>query len=194
MSWLSSWLNNEPQRDAINRSKNLAKDQADWYKNIFSDTRQDISSGVDSAKLNRTGMYEGQKSLLDNFYESQQGPMMSMMNQIRDSGRNQAARSGLIGGGQEAAYTEPMLQKLGNDIASQAANTQMNLFGNYSQDMAGLDQMQIQGLNQLLSSSMGGLQGANQSQAAIAGQSVAGPFDNILGLIGAGADVAGLFI
>jgi len=27
MSWLSSWLNNEPQRDAINRSKNLAKEK-----------------------------------------------------------------------------------------------------------------------------------------------------------------------
>ena len=183
MSWLSSWLNNEPARDAQNRQNDLAKKQAEQNTNLFQSTSGTALAGLDQdAAAART-------SLMD-LFNKQGGIFQNMLGDITTAGRNMAAQSGLIGGTQEGDWT----RKAVSDVANQM---QANMAG----QLAGLNQNvmgQRQGIFQSLLGNYGQMANqGQQNQLATTGQYQAGPLDNLLGGIGKvvqiGSGIAGLF-
>jgi len=125
--------------------------------------------------MQNANFLKGQNLLYD-FYKGQRSPVQTMLQDVRESGRDMAAKSGLIGGGQEAMYVEPTVQKIGQQAQADWANAQLNLFGNYMGQQAALDQANLSRFGALAQGALGQAGGAGQQHISTLGQ-----YSNIAG-------------
>lgn len=144
MSWLSQFLGIDAQaaqEDAINRQQEQQRGQMDWAKNEYGNVynrMEESMSGYGTAAGKEAqyltdlggGLDEwGRSSMatLDTTGEEMRTEFRGALEDIYSEGRNQAARSGLIGGFQEGQNTAPAIAALGRSYATNLATMKQNI-------------------------------------------------------------------
>lgn len=212
MSWLSDWLSRETEKAAISETQRQAQANRELFQNLFTQLRGEattakttaqerLGAGGKAAQARLTGGIEESKTALQNFLTGQGGFFQQRIGDVMTAGRQQAAKSGLIGGGQEAGIVNPALENIAAQFGQQGLAAQMQHSGMALRSQSGLDQFlmgaqgaldigSLQAINQLTSGALGGLSGAQQSELGALGTYGSSPFDKLLQ---AGATVGGFF-
>lgn len=176
ISALGSYLGGQQQASAMQSQQQAAARQAQQWRDLYENLVGRGESAFSQARqMQDINLLKGQNLLYD-FYKGQRSPVQTMLQDVRESGRETAARSGLIGGGQEAMYVEPSVQRIGQQAQSDWARAQLNLFGNYMGQQTALEQANLARLGNLAQGALGQAGSAGEQQISALGQ-----YPNILG-------------
>lgn len=204
MSWLSSWLFNEPATDAANRATNAAQQQQGQsrqdmlsflksglgqYESAMSNLQSDYGAGM--SMLNKG--YQSSSNLLQSFLTGQEGITNKVINDTLLATRRQQSSSGLYGGLQETMASTPAIQNALQNFQGQVLQSKLGLEEQNTQNQMGLLQFLMGAQNNLYGGmaglygqAMGGAQqqyaSASTSAVNAAGMYSQGPLANILDL------------
>ena len=144
MSWLSAVLGgigigpDSESSKAQGNQRRQGEQQLDFFKDMFADQgakREDqFNSGIGSLNSSLTSSrgklseeMVGARGRLKDLFTSQRGQFQGMLGDVQDAGRQQASRTGLIGGGQEGSIVNPAVQRLGESFGTMASQAQLGL-------------------------------------------------------------------
>lgn len=209
MSWLSSWLMNEPATDAANRAANAARSQQQQAR---SDVKSYLTQGQSAYQnlINYLGGYEtksksilakgfaSQSDILDQFLNQEESSMVkSIQDTLTEVNRQQSA-SGLYGGFQNTLKSSPAITDAVQNFLSTALSAKLGLAGEYTQNQLGISNNVLQYLagaqsgmanlyGSAASGAFGGLNTASQNVVQSAGMyNSSNPFSTILSTLGLG--------
>jgi hypothetical protein len=167
------------QRNAIAGQQQSARDQLAAMTSLFNSLKGQQADAYGTAKSDLT-------TGLNNFYSASKGPLMDLLTTVREQGRNFAAQSGLIGGGQEAMAVEPTVQKVANQAQQDWAGMLVNGLQN-------LNLANMNGINSLAGASLNGMNNAGNTYTDTLGQYASGGLAPLLSLLNTGVNAYGAF-
>lgn len=185
---LGSIFGASSQADQQKKNRKLAQQRTQYFQNLFNDLQSQGAAAVEGARTRLGDIFGGAQQRLQDLFTAQGGQFQNILGDIQTSGRQQAAQSGLIGGGVESALVSPAIQRTATQFGTQAAQSQLGLEQLFLQAMAGLDRSNIARLGGLSQLAMGQLGTAGGQQLATqAGQQSINPL-----LAGIGGGLSGL--
>jgi hypothetical protein len=156
----------DAQQSAIDRQVATAQDINKNWMNQYTDLFNQGTEAYNKSKVAINDMYGEAQKGLQGVFATRDVALNDLLSGIRTTGRNQAAQSGLIGGGQEAASVDPALQSATTQEGNAQTSMQSDLLTNYNNALSSLDQTNLARIGNLSSGALGQLSSSNSALIA----------------------------
>ncbi len=153
---------NDAQQSAIDKQIDEAKKQNNEWMSQYTDLFNQGTAAYNKSKNVIGSLYDESQKGLQGIFANRDAALSDLLTGIRETGRNQAARSGLIGGGQEAATVEPAVQSAATQESNTQINMQSGLLEQYNNALTSLDQTNLARIGNLSQGAMSQAGALNQ--------------------------------
>lgn len=157
------------QEQAIERQVGMAEYQNMQWMQKYTDLYDQGTASYNNSKNVINGLYGEAQAGLKGIFAQRDVALGDLLSNIRDTGRNQAARSGLVGGTQEAQVVEPAVLDATQQESGTRINMQSGLLEQYNQALTSLDQTNLARIGNLSQGMLGQIGTANSASIAALG-------------------------
>lgn len=131
------------QAEQQKKNRELTRERTQYFQDIFSQQQAKTEQAFGAAKTSLGETFGGAQERLQELFTAQGGQFQNILADIQQSGRQQAAQSGLIGGGVESALVSPAIERTSQAFGTQAAGAQLGLEQQFAAAMAALQQANV---------------------------------------------------